>query len=583
MVINYLARRTLARFISQRRTYSTSRRDLLVTSRRLVIAGSSGLLFTAGLLTRGKCDDGKSLSQEKTVVSETADWVHDLYVEQILHSSLFRFGRAAYVVLSVFADYKSSLRNVTDEVEYAKLKSECHLRSAIKFRDLCSANGGVFMKVGQHIGSLEFLFPKEYTETLRIFQYEAPHSPMKDIKYVIESDTGKSMYDLFESFDEKPLGAASLAQVHKAVLKDGKEVAVKIQHKTVKQHAFEDAKVIEFFVRMATKIFPEFQFQWLTDQIKANLPLELDFLNEGKNCEKMRDVLKDFTGIRVPEVYWKNSTHRVLFMEYIKGGVVDDMKYINKHQMDVNDISVKLGQLYSEMIYVKGLIHCDPHPGNILIRKNKDGRQEVILLDHGLYLTMKDEVRLLYCKLWQSIIELNNEDIKKYSEALGCGEYYGLLTCIVTGRSWNAIQGGIANKHQTAEELKEVQEGILEYVHVITEVFERLPREMILILKTNDLLRGLDARLKTKTASASFVTMSKCCLRALYQDERPKCKSFYSKVRIDCRYIYDMSRMMFFQAMMSPFGQTLRQYQHGFLSILEQYYDRFMMTLSSFI
>ena len=127
-------------------------------------------------------------------------------------------------------------------------------------------------------------------------------------------------------------------------------------------------------------------------------------------------------------------------------------------------------------------------------------------------------------------------------------------------------------------QLKEVQEGILEYVHVITKVFERLPREMILILKTNDLLRGLDARLKTKTASASFVTMSKCCLRALYHDERSKCKSFYSKVRIDCRYIYDMSRMMLFQAMMSPFGQMVRYYQVGltnhissFLSILRRF------------
>ena len=69
------------------------------------------------------------------------------------------------------------------------------------------------MKVGQHIGSLEFLFPKEYTDTLRCFQYEAPESSMRDIQYVVETDTGQSMSDLFESFDEKPLGAASLAQV----------------------------------------------------------------------------------------------------------------------------------------------------------------------------------------------------------------------------------------------------------------------------------------------------------------------------------------------------------------------------------
>ena len=100
MVINYLARRTITQF-AQRRVYSTPRRDLVVASRRLVVAGSSGLLVSAGLLTWSRCDNGKSLSKEKTVVSsvnEAADWVHDLYVEQILHSSLFRFGRAAYAV-----------------------------------------------------------------------------------------------------------------------------------------------------------------------------------------------------------------------------------------------------------------------------------------------------------------------------------------------------------------------------------------------------------------------------------------------------------------------------------------------------
>lgn len=90
---------------------------------------------------------------------------------------------------------------------------QCHLRSAVKFRDLCSLNGGVFMKVGQHIGSLEFLFPREYTDTLKCFQYEAPHSSLEDIRYVIETDTGRKMSELFETFFEEPLGAASLAQV----------------------------------------------------------------------------------------------------------------------------------------------------------------------------------------------------------------------------------------------------------------------------------------------------------------------------------------------------------------------------------
>lgn len=552
-------------------------------SKRTLSGGFTLTCGAAGWVTWCACDaagsnlDGRSKvygegRSSGDVVKRSLGWFYEVYDEKVVHSSLFRFGRAAYVVISVFADYKYSFMGLTEENK-AEVKSSCHLRSAVKLRDLCSLNGGVFMKIGQHIGSLEFLFPKEYTDTLRCFQYEAPQSPLEDIRYVIESDTGLKMSELFESFDEKPLGSASLAQVHKAVLKDGREVAVKVQHKAVKKHAFQDAKVIEFFVNVATELFPEFQFQWLVDQIKANLPLELDFLHEGKNCAKTRDILKEFPDIKVPEVYWKNSTNRVLFLEYIKGGIVDDMEYIKKNEMNVNDISVKLGQLYSEMIYVKGFIHCDPHPGNILIRKNQNGSQEVILLDHGLYLTMKDDVRLEYCKLWQSIIELDNEGIKKHSEALGVGEYYGLLTCIVTGRSWEAVQSGITTKHQTVEELREVQAGIVQYVPLITEILEKLPREMIMILKTNDLLRGLDARLKTKTASASFITMSKCCLRALYQHERTKCTSLYSRVRLDCRYFYDMSRMFAFQMMSSPFGKFLSELSSVFVQETRRFFD----------
>ena len=98
---------------------------------------------------------------------------------------------------------------------------------------------------------------------------------------------------------------------------------------------------------------------------------------------------------------------------------------------------------------------------------------------------------------------------------------------------------------------------------LITEIFERLPREMILILKTNDLLRGLDARLRTKTASSSFIAMSKCCLRALYYDERAKCAGTYSRLLIDCRYFYDMSRLVVFQFLSSPFGRMMEITRQG--------------------
>jgi len=519
-----------------------------------------GSLFTTGLISYGVCEHiNQSNVLHQSHDSTWVTWLGEQYEEVIKQNSVARFGRAAVAIVAVFVDYKYSLYGLDGEDQgYWQAKSDCHLRSAIRFRDLCSSNGGVFMKIGQHIGSLEFLFPREYTDTLKCFQYDAPASSMKDVRTVIETDTNMKMGDLFNQFDETPIGAASLAQVHRAVLKDGSIVAVKVQHKLVKKHAFADAIVIEFFVNIAGKLFREFQFQWLVDSIKTNVPLELNFINEGKNCEKMRDVLKEFKYLKVPKIYWKRCTERVLFMEYCEGGIVDDIEYIKKHNLNVNDISTKLGRLYSEMIFVNGLIHCDPHPGNILIRKSAtDNQCEVILLDHGLYQPMKDHVRVSYCKLWQSVIGADVEGIKEHSRELGVGDYYGLFACIVAARSWDAIQGGIDKTAQTKKEIQEIEENAVQLVSVITEVLERLPREMIMVFKTNDLLRGLDARLKTKSTSASFITMSKCCLRAVYNDELSKCTTRYGKVKLYYGYQLNSMRLLMYQFTLTSCGTYL--------------------------
>lgn len=521
--------------------------------RLLVTGGVGGAVVLCGgqwLTTFCQCKGSSVLDEaDDNGLVVLGKWMRDGYRDNVVNSSALRFGRAASTVVSVFIDYKWSLSGLdSTSEEYKKSKSQCHLRCAVRFRDLCTSNGGVFMKVGQHIGSLDFLFPKEYTETLKCFQYNAPESPIEDIKYVIESDTSKSMGELFDTFDEKPVGSASLAQVHLATLKNGGKVAVKVQHKTVKLHAMQDAKVIEFFADCAAKIFPEFQFQWLVDQIKKNVPLELDFLNEAQNCDRMRGHLEKFPNISVPRIAWKQSTQRVLFMEYISGGAVDDIDYIRNNELDVNRITHHLGELYSEMIFVHGDIHCDPHAGNILVRKDSKDKNdvEVILLDHGLYVQMNDEDRLNYCKLWQSMIEQDMDGVKAYSVALGVGEYYGLFACMVAGRSWESIQGGISQKKLTKEELTEIQTGAMDFVSQITMVFEKIPRELVLVFKTNDLLRGLDARLETSAASASFISMSKCCLRAVYEDEYKKCEGFTSKLKLTGRFRWNQFRLMLY-------------------------------------
>lgn len=191
--------------------------------------------------------------------------------------------------------------------------------------------------------------------------------------------------ELFDTFDDEPLGTASLAQVHRATLKNGQEVAVKVQHPYVLGNSKVDMKTMEYLCKIMSYVFPDFKMQWLVEESKKNLPIELDFLNEGRNAEKVADMFKEIKWLKVPRIFWDISSKRVLVMEYVTGGQVNDLEYIQSNKIDPFDIANKIGQLYSNMIFINGFVHSDPHPGNILVRKTKKGDTQLILLDHGLY------------------------------------------------------------------------------------------------------------------------------------------------------------------------------------------------------
>ena len=313
---------------------------------------------------------------------------------------LARFGRAAISVGLIGVDYKRTLFSSSSPQygtpEYEETKTQVNTRCANRLLDLCNKNGGVFIKVGQHIGALDYLLPEEYVSTMKVLHSRAPKMELKDIYAVLHEDLGKDPKLLFDEFDDEPLGTASLAQVHKAKLKDtGEEIAIKVQHRYVKKHSWVDIQTMDFLVRVVNYVFPQFEFMWLADEMKKNLPLELSFLQEGKNAEKVSNMFSHFDWLKVPRIHWTLSTDRILVMEFCSGGFIDDAVYLKKHNIDLTGVSKKIGQMYADMIFKHGYVHCDPHPGNVLVHKNKSGIDEVILLDHGLY-TVRFKINKLH-------------------------------------------------------------------------------------------------------------------------------------------------------------------------------------------
>ncbi|KAL3935314.1 MAG: hypothetical protein SGBAC_009142 [Bacillariaceae sp.] len=200
-------------------------------------------------------------------------------------------------------------------------KSKVHKKAANRLLALCRENGGVYIKVGQHLANLDYLIPQEYIEVLSSLFNDAPESSYSDVCRVIEEDLGGNVDDLFDSFDPIPIASASLAQVHVAYdKKTGKKLAVKVQHAGLRETSAGDIFAVTCVVQLLDNIFKEFTFGWIADEIAPNLPKELDFLREGKNAERAAEHLKG-TGLNciVPKVIWEKCAPRVLTMEFEEG------------------------------------------------------------------------------------------------------------------------------------------------------------------------------------------------------------------------------------------------------------------------
>ncbi|CAG2169391.1 unnamed protein product, partial [Oppiella nova] len=448
-------------------------------------------------------------------------------------------GRAAVTVSQIAVDYKWSVSGLKDtSADAVERWSAVHQRSADRLLELCCTNGGVFIKVGQHIAALEYLVPHEYVNTLKVLHSRAPRSSLHDIKRVIAEETGKKTEELFSDFVEEPIGAASLAQVHKARLKDGRVVAVKVQHPFVKRHSYVDMKTMDVLVNLVDKIFPEFSFLWLAEETKRNLPLELDFINEGRNAERLARTFANYSWLKIPSIEWSLTSDRLLVMEYVNGCEVTDKKYMTEHGISCREVSHRLGLMYSQMIFLEGNVHCDPHPGNILVNKCPDNSPQIILLDHGLYTQLTEKFRHDYSRMWLAVINADVPQMKIWSEALGVGSLYPLLACIMTAKPWNAIQRGLdkaVDKETKKKESGELRRYASQYLSQISEVLAKVDRQMLLVFKTNDLLRSIDFVLGTAGERRSLITMSRSCVRAVHSEQLRHCDYWWQTLTIHMR------------------------------------------------
>ncbi|XXH04309.1 hypothetical protein Hte_010723 [Hypoxylon texense] len=443
-----------------------------------------------------------------------------------------RAGRVAAALAVCINDYRTALNkrdNSTDPEEQDVILKTCHKRCAERTLGVLEKNGGIFIKLGQHLSAMTYLLPREWTDTFIPLQDKCPVSSFESIENMFRSDTGEELKDYFSEFSEQPIGAASLAQVHLATVKEnGRKVAVKVQHPGLAQWAPLDLALTKFTFSTLKRFFPEYDLEWLSSEMEVSLPQELDFQLEAANAIRTQQHFAQIPELPlvIPEVLWAKK--RILVMANESGHRLDDLEYLDSNHIDRDEVSATLARIFNEMIFGKNApLHCDPHGGNLAIRKSSRRRPgganfEIIIYDHGLYRDIPESLQRSYAKMWLAVINGDIPAMKQYAhEVAGITDaQFPLFASAITGRDYTVVSSSIL-KSRSEEEKKTMgdalQEGLLSD---LVTMLGQVPRVILLILKTNDLTRSLDENLHTRQGPMrSFMILARYCARTVFREQ----------------------------------------------------------------
>ncbi|CAM8970193.1 unnamed protein product [Rhodiola kirilowii] len=316
--------------------------------------------------------------------------------------------------LFIYLDYKALQHKEkwTNKSKRAAMWERAHERNAKRVLNLMIELEGLWVKLGQYLSTRADVLPDAYISQLRQLQDSLPPRPLKEVYRTIQNELGKAANELFLKFVEEPLATASIAQVHRATLKDGQEVVVKVQHEDIKAIILEDLKNAKAIVDWIAWAEPQYNFSPMIDEWCKEEPKELDFNIEAESTRKVAKNLgctSDSAGhtstnqvdVRIPEII--QSTEKVLILEYMDGIRLSDTASLDAYGVDRQKVISEITRAYAHQIFVDGFFNGDPHPGNFLITKEPPHRP--ILLDFGLTKSLSHAVKQALAKMFLASAE----------------------------------------------------------------------------------------------------------------------------------------------------------------------------------
>ena len=414
------------------------------------------------------------------------------------HNRIVRFLRMGGAMARTFAGYKFiSLAEKVRGEEWAEARRERHhASSAERLYQTAVGLQGVMIKTGQFMSARSDILPDAYVDVLSQLQDRVPPEPFSVIRHVVETELGKPLDAVFSSFDEEPIAAASLAQVHRATLHDGREAAVKVQYPGIARIVDIDLANLTFFISVLNRLDGSIDYRFVADELRTNIPKELDFINEGRNAERIAADTSDTPSVAVPDIYWEYTTRTVLVMEFMDGIKITDREALASAGIDTSDVARVLMESYAQQILRNRFFHADPHPGNLLVRPGP----QIVFLDFGQAKELSVEFSRQFGILINAVFSSDDETMGNAFRGIGfrtkADEEEGYVAL------GNAYTGDILRSAADTGyiDIDTITESYDEIVAVLkANPLVELPPEIMMVGRVFGLLSGISKHLDART------------------------------------------------------------------------------------
>lgn len=338
-------------------------------------------------------------------------------MKKLTHSKSRRVRKAYWTAFKVILSYAKLylLTKIFGKKYYEKRIFPTHLRNANRVKKSILQLQGLFIKVGQLLSILSNVLPEAFHEPLEGLQDNIPARPFSEIQARILKEFGKMPLEVFATFEEKPIAAASIGQAHRATLADGTDIVVKVQHANIEEIAQVDLEIIRRLTKLVEWFFEIKGIDHVYSQVRQMIEEELDYTQEALSMQRVKEELSGENGLVIPELHLEYSTQRVLTTTFYEGVKISDVQQIAAWNIDRRDLANRLVHAYCQMVFEHGFYHADPHPGNILVQE--DGT--MVLLDFGAVAQLKEEMRTGLLKLIEATVKNDTDKIIAGLKELG--------------------------------------------------------------------------------------------------------------------------------------------------------------------